>query len=551
MPLASPEFSPDPTVGKDETGIASALQGALQGFMMGQQFAAREQQIRLQREKANRDELSFDRALALQDAEVASGLSPLGQEDIGSLLAQVAKGARGTRARAGGPDQAAAVEAADGGLIAQELDRQAFEREQAGRQSAAAKRDLSTAEDEAMAAEFEAGTRQKAVESRQEVDALNADRLVSALVALGGQAPGGGVVAGGIEGAPLASEAVPQQTDLSQAVDMIRGFPQAAPIQEQGDQFGRALLELDEARVIADAAAARTASLETGLANPAVEFGATEQNVLDPGAVATAVLRFRRTGDPSIFEVFGGQVPADLNGIVGRVTDFAREVNRRKIQAFIDSQEEAGEEAVPDPIDFSDTIRSAGVTDEAEVARLNDAVNATLTRAPRANPASIIGALLEGHSAQQRHGFTSAEEEGRRQTKKTPSTNITISPARTQANELKRQDLVRKTLRDVDDSTFRSTKLLLDNALFSSDPVVKLQARNALKGLTLQGSAAEARDDLLVELGGTGDPGGPDQSDPLGSKTNPHRPTTQAEVDAIPRGEFVFNPADGRIAPKR
>jgi hypothetical protein len=389
-------------------GLGSVFQGVLQGMQLGQQMAAREQQMRLREAQAQRQELDFQRGAALQDAEIAAGL---GGPDIGNMFEQRAKQKRGQRSTAP-TAQEFAESGVDQGQIAAGLDEEAALKAQAQQEAGAAKRALSTSEDELMAAEFEDEARAAMGRSRDDVNRRNAEIQQHLLEQSRGDQQIAGSVIPGAEDAgrvpsPGAAPTVSDPDRLSAAMDALGGVRMVGPSRQDkeavgGDQLGAALLEIDARRAENEAAQARAASLATGLENPAVEFGASAETVLDPGSVARAVLLYKRTGDPSVFEAFGGEVPADLDGIVSRSLDFAREVNRRKIQQFVDEQKSGADEGPG--IDYSDLIMNAGITGVDEIDRLNKAINQTLALNPSANPAAILKTFLADPRAAAQHG---------------------------------------------------------------------------------------------------------------------------------------------------
>jgi len=535
MPVQHPDMYADPGALRRDVvsgGLADVLGGIVRGIQAGQQIAAKEQLMEQQAAQEQRRELDFQRGLAAQDAAVAGSLtgrqSPL-EPTMADLLGSAAT-ARRSRTSGGGAATGggSGVQPIPGSDIAAEFQGQAEDRAAAGSQAHAAKRALAHAEDDLLAEQATREAFQELQRSSGETEGrLSAIRGDILSRTGGGELPRDAVVAGE-EGpsrvaSPSASPGVTDPGRLDQAFSAIGGMRGRSPDISSGDDPLRdAYVGLEGALREEREASALLADLPGGLKNPAVEIGADPGTILDPTALATAVLRYRRTGDASVFEAFGGQVPEDLDGIVSRAFEFEREVNKRQIEDFLSrnkaAQKEA-EEAVAADIDFADSIRSYGVDDPAEVARINEAVNETMRRTPSANPSKIIETLIGGHKATQKHGFAMEEEGGRRETKKTPTHSYTHSPARSESNRIKRLDLERKVLKDVDAATFRAMKALIDGA-FIGGAEDRRRASNALRSMGLKGPAADARDELLREINGEGGGGGPPSF------------ATEAEMDA-------------------
>jgi hypothetical protein len=582
MPVVSPQGYVDPGAQKRDTvgvGIAEVFQGIVRGMQMGQQLAAQQQQMEIQRQVADRQELDFARNLALEDASVAATLDPLEPLNLGGVL-----GTAATQRKSRGVTSAAPPQERppfDRNAAAAELDDAAFQKSEAQRQAAASRNERSLAEDELMAAEFADDAMLAGRASSAGVNQRNAQIQQHILQQSRGEPTEASVVPGA-EGpqrvpSPGHRPSVSSPDRLTAAMESLGGLGGVGPSRqdlargaEEGDQYGRAIMDERDAKRRADADTARAASMESGLPNPALELGAGEDVILDPTAVARAVMLYKRTGDPKIFDAFGGQIPEDLDGLVERVTAFARAVNKKQIAAYTAKYLGAGkaEGQAADPLKqkaMGYAAQFMGVdTDDWQQAKLWGERVAQMIE--DGTPAHLAVADVTREARAQRDaGRRLAEEEARRKTAAEPRTShsyshVDKSRAATAASAERRKTLealVRagsgltgaaakefKAAYDVyvvsasSESRRRAISVL---EKFAPAEAQQLEGIGGLRDLAGMDKAADFTD-------GAGDQASGDAS--LGSIGNPYEPATPADLADVPVGKHYVDPRDGSVRTK-
>jgi hypothetical protein len=516
MPVVSPQGYVDPGAQKRDTvgaGIAEVFQGVVRGMQMGQQLAAQQQQMELAQQQAQRQELDFARNMALEDAAVSSTLDPLEPLGLGGALGTAATSRRQR------PTQQAAAQAPqpfDRNAAAAGLDDAAFQKSAAQQQAAGSREDLSRSQDETFAAEAQNEAFGQMAQSRDSVNRHNAE--IQRYFLEQSRAPGStGDVVPGAEGpdrvpSPGHQPPVTAGGDrLDAAMQALGGTQMVGPSRQEmagGDQFGAALLDEDSAKRRAEADAAHAASLSSGMQNPAIEFGAGPDAILEPSAVARAVLLYRKTGDPSIFAAFGGEVPEDLDGMVERVTAFRRAVDREQINAYTAKYLGVGapdEAKAGDGMDYAAQFMGE-LTDDWQQAKLwGRQVQKMVDQ--NTDPAKAIGVVTAEARDKKKHGRFAVEEGLRKETATAPRTNISISSGRERETARKEADDARKLFDSIvrsganmNTAAGREVTSRFNAAMASGKKADRMAAMDAMEAfapsVTLMGEGAAGLRDL-------------------------------------------------------
>jgi hypothetical protein len=582
MPVVSPGGYVDPGAQKRDVvgaGIAEVFQGIVSGMQMGQQLAAQQQQMEIQRQVADRQELDFARNLALEDAGVAATLDPLEPLNLGGVLGTAATQRKSRGVTSAAPPQE--MPPFDRNAAAAELDDAAFQKSEAQRQAAASRNERSLAEDELMAAEFADDAMLAGRASSAGVNQRNAQIQQHILQQSRGE-PAEASVVPGAEGpqrvpSPGRRPSVSSPDRLTAAMESLGGLGGVGPSRqdlargaEEGDQYGRAIMDERDAKRRADADMARAASMESGLPNPALELGAGEDVILDPTAVARAVMLYKRTGDPKIFDAFGGQIPEDLDGLVERVTAFARAVNKKQIAAYTAKYLGAGkaEGQAADPLKqkaMGYAAQFMGVdTDDWQQAKLWGERVAQMVE--DGTPAHLAVADVTREARAQRDaGRRLAEEEARRKTATAPRTShsyshVDKSRAATAASAERRKTLeaLVRAGSGLTGAAAKEFKAAYDAYWTSPTAESKQRAISVLEKFApaeaqqlegIRGLRNIAGMDNAVDFtDGAGDQASGDTS--LGSIGNPYEPATPADLADVPVGKHYVDPRDGSVRTK-